>query len=764
MFAGQRGLLWCLLASIAFHITIFVAIPAAKSYQVSEFLIQQLQKTKVEFQKIAKVVPKPKPKVSVRRRVVRRFIRIRKPVEPVVKPPEQELSPAVPIATLLPPDMPEPEEITPAEVPEPGVPRAVPEAEAPEPTIEEPTPEPRRLAAAMPKTAPKIEELPDQVAGPAAVENPNPGADREVATEPVKLAAAPKAPDPEPKIRVDVEKPGGPPGPGGKTLLAAAPEPKRVTTTPGPGNKAAPALGTPLGDEPAPDSPPPSPKEGGGGTPEGDPGRMRGPVRLAMADPGGTPGEGGTLGTSFHEAIRETHGDVALPTMPGGGGEGAEPGEGGRGSGIYYVVKVAPELGGGFADYGWGPGAGGTGGAGGGLGGGEGTGFGPGSGPGGFASPVGTGPGGTGTGTGPIRLALGIPQGEPGGGQPGVPFLLGGGFGPGSVPGEGPGGWGPGGPGIGMGSDAGKGGPGFMIALGGGPGGPGGGGGAFGFPGPGTGGGPGGPGVGPGGPIAIPGGTGSGGPGLAGAIGRGIGALGLGGLAAKAVDWALPGGAGAMMPGGQRSVAGGGKAAPGGLYVGVAGSFDMPLGVTTADYDADAAGMTNLLSTVRERTNIHVTVQERFVPLKFENIKDTPILHIRGHKSFSFTDEERQALRKYVENGGMIFGEDSHGPFGTCFRKEMKKIFGTGLKALSKEHEVYRAYYVFDEVPEGDMGERYPLEGIQTKDGRTGVLFSRNDYGDSWEGTGAWVQGRNREAAFEMGVNIYSYAVANWNR
>lgn len=758
-------MLYSLLASILFHMIVFAAIPAAKSYEVSKFLVEQLQKTKVEFQKIAKVLPRPKPKprVRVRRRVVRRYVRIRKPK--AVKPPEEAPQPTTPVATLLPPEAPEPEEVTPPEVPEPGVPRAV--AEVPEPVASEmPEPEPRRLAAAMPKTAPRIEDLPEEVPGPAAVENPNPGAGQKVATEPLKVAAAPKGPEPEPQIRVDVEKPGGPPGPGGKILLAAAPEPKRVTTTPGPGEKAAPALGSPLGEKPEPQSPPPSPVEGGGGKPAGEPGRMAAPVRIAMAEPGGTPGEGGITGASFHEAIRETHGDVALPMLPGGGGEGVEPGEGGRGSGVYYIVKAVPALGGGFADYGWGPGAGGEGGWGGGLGGGEGPGVGPGSGPGGFAHPLGTGPGGAGTGTGPMRLALGIPAGEPGGGQPGVPFLLGGGFGPGSVPGEGPGGWGPGGPGIGMGSDAGKGGPGFMIALGGGPGGPGGGGGLpFGFPGPGAGGGPGGPGVGPGGPVAVPGGTGTGGPGLAGTIGRGIGALGLAPLAAKVADWVLPGGAGAMMPGGDRTrPVGGAKAAPGGLYVGVAGSFDMPLGVTTADYDADAAGMTHLLAAVRERTNIHVTAKERFVPLKYENIKDTPILHIRGHRPFSFSDEERAALRKYVENGGMIFGEDSHGPFGTCFRKEMKKVFGSGLKSLSKEHEIYRSYYVFDEVPEGDMGERYPLEGIQTEDGRVGVLFSRNDYGDSWEGTGAWVQGRNREAAFEMGVNIYTYAVAKWNR
>lgn len=201
--------------------------------------------------------------------------------------------------------------------------------------------------------------------------------------------------------------------------------------------------------------------------------------------------------------------------------------------------------------------------------------------------------------------------------------------------------------------------------------------------------------------------------------------------------------------------------AGGGLYVGVRGSFDMPLGVTTGDYQADAPGMLNLLEEVRGRTNIHVTVAERYLPLTLENIRRLPVLHLRGHRAFSFSDEEREVLRKYVAQGGTIFGEDSHGPFGECFRREMKKTFGEDMDELPVTHELYRAHYVLDRIPAGDMGERYPLQGIETGD-RLGVIFSRNDYGDCWEGTGEWVREESREPAFQMGVNIFTYIVAKW--
>ena len=205
------------------------------------------------------------------------------------------------------------------------------------------------------------------------------------------------------------------------------------------------------------------------------------------------------------------------------------------------------------------------------------------------------------------------------------------------------------------------------------------------------------------------------------------------------------------------------KGAPGGLYVGVSGSFDLPMGVTSSDYQTDSPGMVNLLAEVRARTNVHVTVQERFVPLTLDNIRHLPVLHLRGHRAFSFTPQEREALRQYVAQGGTIFAEDSHGPFGECLRRELKKIFGVAPKDLPPDHEVYRAFYVLDDIPVGDMGERYPLQGIAFGD-RLGVIFSRNDYGDCWEGTGGWVKPESREPAFKMGVNIFLYIAAHWKK
>lgn len=222
-------------------------------------------------------------------------------------------------------------------------------------------------------------------------------------------------------------------------------------------------------------------------------------------------------------------------------------------------------------------------------------------------------------------------------------------------------------------------------------------------------------------------------------------------------------GGGPGPPGGTKRTLTGAKARPGGLYVDVSGIFDMPLGITTSDYNADASGMPNLLSEVRRRTDVDVTIRERFVSLELDSIKDSPVIHLRGHKAFRLTPAECEVLRKYVQQGGTIFGEDSHGPFGDCFRREMRKVFGVEPRDLPKNHELYKAFYVLDEVPRGDMGEQHPLQGI-TVGKRLGVVFSRNDYGDLWEGTGWWVQQQDREAAYKIGVNIYAYITAHWNK
>ena len=219
-------------------------------------------------------------------------------------------------------------------------------------------------------------------------------------------------------------------------------------------------------------------------------------------------------------------------------------------------------------------------------------------------------------------------------------------------------------------------------------------------------------------------------------------------------------------PGGRGTGAGVvGKQAPRGIYADLVGTYDVPVGVTNSDYNTDEVSVLNLLGVMRERTNVRVTINQRYVPLEFEAIKDQPLLWVSGHKAFTWTPEEREALRKYVENGGTILAEDCHGPFNQVFPEEIRRVFGEELEPIPMDDELFRSFYVFDELPAGDVQERLPIQGLRTKGGRLGVIYSRNDYSDAWKvPKGSYVPDATKEQAFRMGINWYVYILANWRQ
>lgn len=208
-----------------------------------------------------------------------------------------------------------------------------------------------------------------------------------------------------------------------------------------------------------------------------------------------------------------------------------------------------------------------------------------------------------------------------------------------------------------------------------------------------------------------------------------------------------------------------GKQGPGGIYADLVGTFDIPVGVTNSDYNTDEVSVLNLLGTMRERTNVRVTIDNRYVPITYEAIKDAPLLWISGHKPFTWTDQEREALRKYVENGGTLLVEDCHGPFNQVFPSEVRRIFGRELEPIPLDDELFKSFYVMNELPAGDVQERLPIRGLRMPDGRLGVIYSPNDYSDAWKvPRGSYVGDAQKEQAYRMGINMYIYVLAHWRR
>jgi hypothetical protein len=193
------------------------------------------------------------------------------------------------------------------------------------------------------------------------------------------------------------------------------------------------------------------------------------------------------------------------------------------------------------------------------------------------------------------------------------------------------------------------------------------------------------------------------------------------------------------------------------------GTYDLPLLITGTDYKTDVVSVENLLAEVRKRTRIPVTVATRELPLDAQATQDSPLIFLTGHRALKFGEEQRTALRKYVEDGGTIFAEDCHGPFSRTLPIEIRRIFGKPLREIPLTDPIYQCYYKFDGVPPGDMQERYPLQGIQREDGSWAVIYSRNDYSDAWKAAQeGYVQAPTKEAAYKLGVNLYVYVLSRW--
>ncbi|MFZ5622825.1 MAG: DUF4159 domain-containing protein [Gemmatimonadota bacterium] len=195
------------------------------------------------------------------------------------------------------------------------------------------------------------------------------------------------------------------------------------------------------------------------------------------------------------------------------------------------------------------------------------------------------------------------------------------------------------------------------------------------------------------------------------------------------------------------------------------------LSYTSGDWDVDQRMPSNLLNSLIEYTTVEVETTERVVPLGSAEMFDRPFCYLAGHKLVQFDRRERDAFERYVHNGGFIFVDDCNhdidGLFAKSFEAELADIFGPGaLVKLPNDHELYRAFFRFDDGPPAtsfelngwgdDLVHDY-LRAVLV-DGRIGVLYSNKDYGCEWD-----YDFRNKrwlaEDNTKFGVNIIMHAM-----
>jgi hypothetical protein len=192
----------------------------------------------------------------------------------------------------------------------------------------------------------------------------------------------------------------------------------------------------------------------------------------------------------------------------------------------------------------------------------------------------------------------------------------------------------------------------------------------------------------------------------------------------------------------------------------------------SGDWDYNPKVAANVLNSVVEYTNIPVYQEEVVITADSDELGGFPFLFMTGHKLVRFSDKERERLRRYVEQGGLLFSDDCNhdvaGLYATSFEGEMKRIF-PGPNTLAKLPNTHRIYWSFFAFPDGppqtahelngwgdDLVHDY-LRGVE-HDGRLGVLYSNKDYGCEWDYD--WRNKRfQRDDNTKFAVNIVTYAL-----
>jgi len=194
----------------------------------------------------------------------------------------------------------------------------------------------------------------------------------------------------------------------------------------------------------------------------------------------------------------------------------------------------------------------------------------------------------------------------------------------------------------------------------------------------------------------------------------------------------------------------------------------------SGDWDYNPKVAANVLNSIVEYTSIPTFPEEVVITADAKELLSFPFLFMTGHKLVRFSRAERDQLKVFVEQGGLLFSDDCNhdvnGLYAKSFEQEMRDIFPgpSTLAKLPLHHGLYHAFFPFPEGPPttshelngwGDDIVHDYLRAVEHR-GRVGVLYSNKDYGCEWDYD--WRNKRfQREDNTKFAVNIVVYAMTS---
>lgn len=183
------------------------------------------------------------------------------------------------------------------------------------------------------------------------------------------------------------------------------------------------------------------------------------------------------------------------------------------------------------------------------------------------------------------------------------------------------------------------------------------------------------------------------------------------------------------------------------------------------DWYNDPSIIPNMLSFLKDHTNITAGKEQAVVEISDEELFSYPVLFMTGHGKISFSKSEAERLRKYLLAGGFLYADDDYG-MDKSFREEIKKVFpDKKLVELPFSHEIFHNHFNFlngsPKIHEHDGGP--PKTYGIFHNGRMVVFYTFDtNISDGWADPEVHGDPENiRQKAFEMGTNIIVYALTN---
>ncbi len=204
-----------------------------------------------------------------------------------------------------------------------------------------------------------------------------------------------------------------------------------------------------------------------------------------------------------------------------------------------------------------------------------------------------------------------------------------------------------------------------------------------------------------------------------------------------------------------------------------AGKFRVGQIIHEGPWKTRAAAFPMLLNQFHTSTGTPVSFDLRDVNLTDPAIFEMPFLYMTGSTDFALTEAEVTALRRFLNNGGVLLVEAAEGrpSFDASFRQQIARVLpGKQLAPLPAGHEIYtkplnasvvkaRAALAIRNNNKIEMPPE--MLGIEVN-GTLSVIYSPNDLSTGWEQAPApYAVGYEAKDSIALGVNVLYYAVTH---